>query len=364
MTSRSSASRRARSATTAFAITCARRMEEFAGGNGPADIDWFLERSSLSVRASSKRRKPTRRSPACSMQGRNVLFYLATPPSEFAVDRRPARQGRPADGKRPARGGASSSKSRSATTCPRPWRSTRRSCSVAREEQIFRIDHYLGKETVQNIMVFRFANGIFEPLWNRHHIDHVQITVAETVGVEQRGKFYDATGALRDMVPNHLFQLLAADRDGAAELASTPTRCAARRPRCIEAIRAGFGARDARSQRRARPVRRGHDHGEAVLRLSPGARRRRPIRRPRPTSPCKLQHRQLALGRRAVLPAHRQGAGAAAHRDRHPLQAGALRAVPRHAGRAPDRPTDLILRIQPDEGMTLELRRQDSRARR
>jgi glucose-6-phosphate 1-dehydrogenase len=80
--------------------------------------------------------------------------------------------------------------------------------TVLREDQIYRIDHYLGKETVQNIMVFRFANGLFEPLWNRDHIDHVQITVAETVGVERRGKFYDATGALRDMVPNHLFQLL------------------------------------------------------------------------------------------------------------------------------------------------------------
>src|SRR6185437_10073320 len=76
------------------------------------------------------------------------------------------------------------------------------------ENQIYRIDHYLGKETVQNIMVFRFGNGIFEPLWNRDHIDHVQITVAETVDVGRRGKFYDVTGALRDMVPNHLFQLL------------------------------------------------------------------------------------------------------------------------------------------------------------
>ena len=76
------------------------------------------------------------------------------------------------------------------------------------ESQIYRIDHDLGKETVQNIMVFRFANGMFEPLWNRDHIDHVQIIVAEGVGVEERGKFSDATGALRDMVPNHLFQLL------------------------------------------------------------------------------------------------------------------------------------------------------------
>jgi glucose-6-phosphate 1-dehydrogenase len=76
------------------------------------------------------------------------------------------------------------------------------------EDQIFRMDHFLGKDTVQNIMAFRFANGLFEPIWNRDRIDHVQITVAETVGVEERGKFYEATGALRDMVPNHVFTLL------------------------------------------------------------------------------------------------------------------------------------------------------------
>jgi glucose-6-phosphate 1-dehydrogenase len=80
---------------------------------------------------------------------------------------------------------------------------------VIDESQIYRIDHFLGKETVQNIMLFRFANGLFEPLWNRDRIEHVQITVAETVGVEKRGSFYEKTGALRDMVPNHMFQLLA-----------------------------------------------------------------------------------------------------------------------------------------------------------
>ncbi len=76
------------------------------------------------------------------------------------------------------------------------------------EGQIYRIDHYLGKETVQNILVFRFANGIFDPVWNRRYIDNVQITAAETVGVEKRGGYYDTSGALRDMVPNHLFQLV------------------------------------------------------------------------------------------------------------------------------------------------------------
>src|SRR5579872_4716929 len=79
---------------------------------------------------------------------------------------------------------------------------------LADERQIYRIDHYLGKETVQNIMAFRFANGIFEPIWNRRYIDHVQISVAETVGVEGRGSYFDHAGSLRDMVPNHIMQLI------------------------------------------------------------------------------------------------------------------------------------------------------------
>ncbi len=79
---------------------------------------------------------------------------------------------------------------------------------VLSEDQVFRIDHYLGKETVQNIMVMRFANNIFEPVWNHNYIDHVQITVAETLGVEHRGGYYDHAGALRDMVPNHIMQLI------------------------------------------------------------------------------------------------------------------------------------------------------------
>src|SRR5213594_3987716 len=79
---------------------------------------------------------------------------------------------------------------------------------VLDESQIYRIDHYLGKETVQNILVFRFGNGIFEPIWNRRYIECVQITAAEKVGVEQRGGYYEGAGALRDMVPNHLLQLV------------------------------------------------------------------------------------------------------------------------------------------------------------
>jgi len=138
----------------------------------------------------------------------NYLFYLATPPDLFAAV---ARQlGQSGMAKEP-------NGSWRRLVIEKPFGIDLESAralneqllGVFSEDQIYRIDHYLGKETVQNIMVLRFANGMFEPIWNRDHVDHVQITVAETVSVEQRGKLYDHTGALRDMVPNHLFQLLA-----------------------------------------------------------------------------------------------------------------------------------------------------------
>jgi glucose-6-phosphate 1-dehydrogenase len=139
--------------------------------------------------------------------GGNVLFYLATPPAEFgAVVRRLGAAGlaREEGGWR-----------RVVVEKPfgRDLASGRKLDAelheTLREEQIFRIDHYLGKETVQNILVFRFANGVFEPIWNRRYVDHVQISVAEQLGVERRGAFYDRTGALRDVLQNHVLQLLA-----------------------------------------------------------------------------------------------------------------------------------------------------------
>ena len=113
---------------------------------------------------------------------------------------------------------------------------------VLKEQQIYRIDHFLGKETVQNIMALRFANGLFEPLWNREQIDHIQITAAETVGVEHRGKFYEKTGALRDMVPNHMFQLLAMTAmEPPTSFDADAVR--AKKAEVIEAIRPFKGAR-------------------------------------------------------------------------------------------------------------------------
>ena len=137
----------------------------------------------------------------------DCLFYLATPPSFFGVI---------AEGLGAA-GLLSEDAGWRRLIIEKPFgrdlesaRSLNRQLGgLLKEHQIYRIDHYLGKETVQNIMAFRFANGIFEPIWNRRYVDHVQITVAETVGVEQRGGYYDRIGALRDMVQNHLFQLLA-----------------------------------------------------------------------------------------------------------------------------------------------------------
>jgi glucose-6-phosphate 1-dehydrogenase len=139
--------------------------------------------------------------------GGHRLFYLATPPGAFApIARELGRTGMLKED-----GGAWRR-----LIVEKPFGTDLESAKalnsellkIADEHQIYRIDHYLGKETVQNILVLRFSNGMFEPIWNRNHIDHVQIAVDERLGVGHRGSFYDATGALRDMVPNHLFQLL------------------------------------------------------------------------------------------------------------------------------------------------------------
>jgi len=143
----------------------------------------------------------------------NRLFYLATAPELYAEivnrlgeHRLVARPSRSADGGRPwTRVIVEKPFGRDLASAQALNRTL---LGVFRESQIFRIDHYLGKETVQNILVFRFANGIFEPIWNQHYVDHVQITVAETVGVEGRAGYYDTAGVVRDIVQSHMMQLL------------------------------------------------------------------------------------------------------------------------------------------------------------
>jgi len=136
----------------------------------------------------------------------NRLFYLATPPGSYAAIVK-------AIGVHGLRGRTGWAR----IVVEKPFGRDRQSAreltetihQVFREDEVFRIDHYLGKETVQNILVMRFANGIFEPIWNRQYVDHVQITAAETIGVEERAGYYEQAGAMRDIVQNHLLQLLA-----------------------------------------------------------------------------------------------------------------------------------------------------------
>ena len=192
------------------------------------------------------------------------------------------------------------------------------------ESQIYRIDHYLGKETVQNVMVMRFGNAIFEPLWNQKYIDHVQITVAEEEGVGTRARYYEEAGALRDMVQNHMLQLLctiameppwANTADVVRDYKLAVLRCL--RPMSRQGHRQVRGPRPIRSRLRAWGGRAG---------LSPRGRRQvgfddGNLRRP------EIVRGQLALGRRAVLPAHRQAAAQARQRDCRAVQGRAGSAV-------------------------------------
>lgn len=133
------------------------------------------------------------------------LFYLATPPALFAI----VAQGLGAAGMARSRTNARIIVEKPLGHDLDSFREINQTIrQYFKENQIFRIDHFLGKETVQNILALRFANPIFEPIWNRRYVDHIAITVAETLGVEQRGKFYEHAGALRDMIQNHLLQLV------------------------------------------------------------------------------------------------------------------------------------------------------------
>ena len=184
---------------------------------------------------------------------------------------------------------------------------------VLREEQVFRIDHFLGKEAAQNILALRFANGLFEPIWNRDHIDHIQIDVPETLAVGSRAAFYEQTGAYRDMVVTHLMQIL-------AFVAMEPPTALDPEPITEEKNKVFRSLRPLDPDAgRARPVRG-----------LPRRTRRRPELQHRDLRRAALRDRQLALDRRAVLPAHRQAHGRrrADHLDRLP------RAAAEHVPRA------------------------------
>ena len=185
-------------------------LKEFAGVAAPNDVSSALARDLAYVAGEMDDPALYERLAAMLNEraAEGVLFYLAIPPTVYAavVERLGAAGLTDAGGRGWRR-----------VIVEKPFGTDLSSARALNrllhghldESQIFRIDHYLGKETVQNLLVFRFANGMFEPVWNRRYIDHVQITAAETVGVERRASYYEGSGALRDMVQNHLMQVLA-----------------------------------------------------------------------------------------------------------------------------------------------------------
>ena len=265
-----------------------------------------------------------------------------------------------ADPQRRRRGAGSSSRSRSATTCEsRPRAQRASSTSVFPPDSVFRIDHYLGKETVQNILALRFANQMFEPIWNANYVDHVQITMAEDIGIGGRAGYYDGIGAARDVIQNHLLQLLAltAMEEPISFDAAGPAR------------REGEGALGGRAcpsdldaGHRPRPVRRRLAGRREGRRLPRGGRHRRRPRPPRRTprsrststpaagpgcrSTCAPASGSAAgsprspwcsSGRRTCRSTHDRDRGARPERPRHPGPArrGRHAAVRLEGARAP-----------------------------
>jgi glucose-6-phosphate 1-dehydrogenase len=186
-------------------------LKEFAGVSKPDEVSTALARGMRYVHGEMD--DPALYERLCGVLQEagtpGILFYLAIPPSVYGtvVERLgAAKLAKPDEGRGWRR-----------VIVEKPFGTDLNSARALNqllhqhldESQVFRIDHYLGKETVQNLLVFRFANGMFEPVWNRRYIDHVQVTAAETVGVERRASYYEGAGALRDMVQNHLMQVLA-----------------------------------------------------------------------------------------------------------------------------------------------------------
>ena len=200
--------------------------------------------------------------------------------------------------------------------------------SVFTAEDVFRIDHYLGKETVQNLMALRFANQLFEPVWNANYVDSVQITMAEDVGIGGRAAFYDATGAARDVLQNHLLQLLALTAmeepvEFTAEAIRTE-KLKVLRAITLPADRARYAVRGQYQQ--------GWLAGERVL----AYRAEKDVPEDSKTETLRggpAGHRHPAVGRGAVLPAHRQAAAAPGDRDRGAVQEGPAPAVQPHRHR-------------------------------
>ena len=266
----------------------------------------------------------------------NILFYLAVPPAVFGLISANIGKAGFKDSSPHAPRGEDNGWRRLIVEKPfgtdlhSAEELNRQILSYWDESQIYRVDHYLGKETVQNILAFRFANGMFEPLWNRQYVDHIQFSVSESVSVEGRGGYYDRSGVLRDMIQNHMFQMLAYV--------------------CMEPP-GSFAADDIRDEKakllKAVRVYKEQEVGENAVRgqygsgktaggtLVPDYRQEPDVNQRSNTetyaAPAAV-HRQLALGWRAILPSFGQGALEARHRGCCAIQETAGHAVPRHGG--------------------------------
>ncbi len=220
---------------------------------------------------------------------------------------------------------------------------------VVKEDQVYRIDHFLGKETVQNIMLFRFGNGLFEPLWNRDRIDHVQITVAETVGVEKRGHFYETTGALRDMIPNHGFQLVAVTAMEAPN-SFTAKNVRSEKAKLIEAVRI------CTANNSCSAVRGQYGPGEICGEKVPGYREEQDVAPNSNVETYAAMKLTIDNWRWSGVPFYiRTGKRLARRKTQIAIK---FKDVPagflRDAGLRRSVPNWLLLRIQPDEGIAFE----------
>ena len=220
------------------------------------------------------------------------------------------------------------------------------------ESQVFRIDHYLGKETVQNMLAFRFANGMFEPLWNRNYIDNVQITAAEDIGIGSRADYYDHAGALRDLIQNHMLQLLChVAMEPPVDFTAEEVRN--EKVKVLHAIQQPQPAGD----RRAWPCARSTARGTPAARTCPATSKRRacrPTRTPRPTPRCAWRS-TTGAGRASPSTC----APASGSRARSPRSPSRCKPVPHLAfsqdGSLGVRPNQLVLTLQPNEGVSLSL---------
>ena len=261
--------------------------------------------------------------------GGNYVFYLSTPPSVYSD----VIQQLGAVGLHQAYGEESSWRrvviekpfGRDLTTAQTL---NAQLANVFSEFQTYRIDHYLGKETVQNILVFRLANHIFEPLWNRRYVDHVQITASESLGIEHRAGYYEESGAMRDMFQNHLLQLYSL-------VAMDPPVVFDSEAVGAEKIKVLRATRQIPlSELDQWAVRGQYRSGMGAGRIHQGLPRRgryRPALEPRDLRRAEAPHRQLALGGRTVLLTLRQEHGEEGNGNRDSIQAGAALAFRAHA---------------------------------